>query len=125
MNSSDPIQEWFGLSYNPYLVVPRSVLDAMGPEWQTKLMALLNEMMETEPAKQSVGQFHYLVQRTDPARDDEIGSASIRGNIDAPDPIFIKDPFANYRHPPQVVHDTRKARCGGWWITDAATPQEG
>jgi hypothetical protein len=42
------IQTWFELSYASYLVIPRSVLQSMSNEWQTKFVKLLNEIEEHE-----------------------------------------------------------------------------
>lgn len=39
----EPVHEFFGLTYASYLVVPRSVLQSMPPEWQEKLVSLLKE----------------------------------------------------------------------------------
>lgn len=43
----DPIHLWFGLSYASYLVVPRTVLQSMPHDWQSRLIALMDEMNET------------------------------------------------------------------------------
>lgn len=40
----EPIHEFFGLSYANYLVLRRTVLQSMPPDWQKKLVDLLNEM---------------------------------------------------------------------------------
>lgn len=38
-----PIHEFFGLSYASYLVLPRTFLQSMPPDWQSRLIDLLNE----------------------------------------------------------------------------------
>jgi hypothetical protein len=40
----EAIHAWFGLTYANYLVVPRSVLQSMPDEWQTRFVTCLNEM---------------------------------------------------------------------------------
>lgn len=42
----DAIHTWFGLSYANYLVVPRTLLQSMPDEWQTRFVACLNELNE-------------------------------------------------------------------------------
>jgi hypothetical protein len=39
-----PMHDWFGLSYASYLVLPRSLIQEMPPEWQQRLVDLLDEM---------------------------------------------------------------------------------
>lgn len=40
----EAIQEYFGLSYANYLVLPRAVLQSMPADWQARLVALLEEI---------------------------------------------------------------------------------
>lgn len=40
------IHTWFGLSYSPYLVLPRTLLQSMPPEWQREFVAKLDELRE-------------------------------------------------------------------------------
>lgn len=42
--SSEPIHEWFGLTYSSYLVLPRIFLQEMDKEWQVKFVKLLKEL---------------------------------------------------------------------------------
>lgn len=42
----DAIHKHFGLSYTNYLVLPRTLLQSMPDEWQTKFVGLLKEMDE-------------------------------------------------------------------------------
>lgn len=44
---SDPIHNWFELSYAQYLTVPRSVLQSMPEEWQGRFVRCLEELDET------------------------------------------------------------------------------
>ena len=41
-----PFHGWFQLSYSSYLVLPRSLLEAMPLEWQARMILLLDEMAE-------------------------------------------------------------------------------
>ena len=43
----EAIHTFFGLSYANYLVLPRSILQSMPPEWQRNFVELLNEIEET------------------------------------------------------------------------------
>ncbi|MEU5596626.1 hypothetical protein [Streptomyces sp. NPDC020298] len=43
---TDAIHTHFGLSYANYLVLPRTLLQSMPDAWQTKFVALLDEMRE-------------------------------------------------------------------------------
>lgn len=40
----EAVHTWFGLSYANYLVLPRSVLQSMPPEWQVRFVAMLDEL---------------------------------------------------------------------------------
>jgi hypothetical protein len=42
----DAIHGWFGLSYSNYLVVPRTLLQSMPDEWQSRMVACLNELQD-------------------------------------------------------------------------------
>jgi hypothetical protein len=41
------IHTWFELTYAQYLTIPRSVLQSMPDEWQTKFVDLIDELDET------------------------------------------------------------------------------
>jgi len=43
---AEPIHGWFELSYAQYLTIPRSVLQSMPIEWQTRFVACLEELDE-------------------------------------------------------------------------------
>lgn len=45
--SDEAVHDWFGLSYCSYLVLPRSVLQSMSPEWQRQFISLIQEIQET------------------------------------------------------------------------------
>ncbi|MFQ2188705.1 hypothetical protein [Aeromonas jandaei] len=77
-----PFHQWFGLTYSSYLVLPRSVLEAMPFEWQERAIELLDEareMLDTDAIPDN-----YCVQ--------------LRGDSGR----FVRDQFANYRHPPMI-----------------------
>jgi|SRR6185503_2450402 len=42
--SSEPVHEMFGLTYAPYLVIPRSVLQSAPIEWQRRFVTCLAEL---------------------------------------------------------------------------------
>ena len=39
-----PVHDWFSLSYSAYLVLPRSLMQAMPVEWQERMVRCLEEM---------------------------------------------------------------------------------
>lgn len=41
---SEPIHEWFELTYAQYLTIPRSVLQSMPAEWQERFVTCLREL---------------------------------------------------------------------------------
>ncbi len=45
--SDTPVHDWFGLSYSPYLVIPRLALQHMPAEWQRRFVELLQEAEES------------------------------------------------------------------------------
>ena len=46
-NSSEPIHNFFELSYAQYLTIPRSVLQSMPVEWQRRFVRCLEELDDT------------------------------------------------------------------------------
>lgn len=81
---TDPMWDWFGLSYANYLVLPRTLICGMPDEWQQKMVDLLEEMQETYDSEKIDGDYHVTV-RDDNGR-------------------FKKDPLSNYRHPPKLPY---------------------
>jgi hypothetical protein len=82
------VHTWFGLTYSSYLVIPRSLLQAMPPEWQANFVRLLREMRVAVEFMQPIDD-NYTVSLRD-----------VRGR-------FVKDPLAEYRHsqvPALTVH---------------------
>lgn len=46
-SGKEKLWSWFGLSYASFLVLPRSFMQEMPDEWQSKMADLLNEYDET------------------------------------------------------------------------------
>ena len=42
-DTSEPLWDWFGLSYASFCVLPRVLMHAMPAEWQTRMAELLEE----------------------------------------------------------------------------------
>jgi hypothetical protein len=42
--TSNAVHDWFGLSYSNYLVVPRTLLQSMPDEWQTRFVKCVEEL---------------------------------------------------------------------------------
>lgn len=66
------IHSAFGLSYASYLVIPRSVLQAMPYEWQEQFVAMIKQLPDTPE--------YDVLRRNERGR-------------------FMPDPLADYRHP--------------------------
>lgn len=75
------IHHWFGLSYSSYLVIPRSVMEAMPTEWQNRMLALMSEVEETFDLSDAPESYTVNARK---------------GNR------FISDPYRNYRRPPKM-----------------------
>lgn len=54
---TEPIHEWFELSYSQYLTIPRSVLQSMPKEWQERFVKCLEELDETINWRPSEGRY--------------------------------------------------------------------
>jgi hypothetical protein len=78
LDDSQPIHDWFELSYAQYLTVPRLVMQSMPIEWQKKMAALLQEMDDTFDWRPKGGR--YWVQLRDS-----------HGK-------YSETPLSNYRH---------------------------
>jgi len=83
-----PIHDWFSLTYSSYLILPRSILQAMPQDWQRKVLRLIEEVEDTLEYEGS--DYEYMVKR-------RIGNGQ-----------FSSDPLANYRYPPLIQ---RKAKA--------------
>lgn len=75
-----PVHEWFSLSYSNYLVLPRSLMQAMPVEWQDRMVACLEEMCKACEPLQPMNDKYSVILHGE------------RGRI-------VKDPYADYRHP--------------------------
>jgi hypothetical protein len=75
----EPISLWFNLSYAQYLTIPRSIMEAMPQEWQSKMANLLNELDSTYDWRPTEGR--YWVKLKDG-----------KGR-------YVSDPLMQYRHP--------------------------
>ena len=83
------LEQWFGLSYANYLVVPRAVLQSMPEEWQAEMASLLEEMNKRcEGAGVSLPS--YRVRAVDEA---------VR---------FTREAVPHYRHAPNVFEERTK-----------------
>lgn len=77
-----PFHDWFGLTYSGYLVFPRAILEALPPDLQNRMIAVIDEAREL----------------LDTTKISDNYSVKLRDQ----DGRYIVDPFANYRHPPAV-----------------------
>jgi hypothetical protein len=75
---SEDIHGWFELSYSSYLVLQRSLMQTMPPEWQHAFVELLEELREAFPSVP--GDCFMVKLRADKGQ-------------------FVRDPLANYRYP--------------------------
>lgn len=75
----DYIHDWFELTYAQYLVMPRSLMEAMPTRWQYDMAKLLEEFDHTFDWRPPTGR--YWVQLKD-------------GNG-----RYVRDDFMEYRHP--------------------------
>jgi len=83
MDEEMDIHTWFGLSYCAYLVMPRSVLQAMPLSWQKRFVRMVNEINET--LEYEGADYAYMVKR----------------RVDSGQ--FTRDGLANYRYPPPIT----------------------
>jgi hypothetical protein len=83
------VHGWFELTYAQYLTIPRSVLQSMPEEWQTRFVALLDELDDTIDWRPGEGR--YWVQLKD-----------AQGR-------YVHDPLQDYeRGRRRVPHTTRE-----------------
>lgn len=86
VDDPQPIHTYFGLTYASYLVLPRSVMQAMPVQWQTQMVKLLEQVEERYGGLYgSNGYDVRLVADTDADTGEAIA--------------FEPDPLANYRYP--------------------------
>ena len=53
----EALQQTFGLSYAKWVVMPRSVMEAMPDDWQMRASLLIDELFEAFPALDKDGDF--------------------------------------------------------------------
>lgn len=82
--STEPVHEWFELTYSSYLVLQRSIMQSMPVQWQTKMVALLEEAREAcEGLKDLPSSFQVRAKKDgkyveDPYRDYQRGRRTVR-----------------------------------------------
>uniref|UniRef100_A0A6M3JFL3 Uncharacterized protein n=1 Tax=viral metagenome TaxID=1070528 RepID=A0A6M3JFL3_9ZZZZ len=88
-----PVHEWFELSHAHYLTVPRSVLQSMPVEWQTRFAKCLRELDEALPWRPRAGRY-WVTLKDEYCR-------------------YVSDPFNDYRHAdvwtPEACEHARKS----------------
>lgn len=87
-----PVHGWFGLTYSSYLVVQRSLLEAMPLAWQRKFVALLKEIGEEFDTDDERIKGSFWVRACD-----------ISGT-------FVKDPLRDYRHPDRALIESLRRK---------------
>lgn len=88
---SELVHEWFELSYSNYLVLNRTILQAMPGEWQERFVACLDELRAAAEDVPKVDCFR-------------VHAVDERGR-------FIADPVPHYRHG-RVALKPPKANAG-------------
>ena len=87
----EPINNWFGLTYSSYLVIPRVLLQSAPVEWQREFVRLLHDLEQMFPDHHG---HEYWIRR----------KARVNGKM-----RFIEDPLRHYRHnrvmPRMITHD--------------------
>lgn len=73
------VHAWFELTYAQYLTVPRSILEAMPPEWQERLVRCMEELGEEFDWAPEEGRYWCRLK-------DDQGR-------------FVRDPLMEYRRP--------------------------
>lgn len=92
MKGHDKLWEWFGLSRDSFLIMPRSMMHEMPDEWQSKMADLLNEWDDTwDMSDIGVDQVHAVARKN--------------GKI-----VKIPDWVKNYRHPDKLKINSIKVR---------------
>lgn len=82
IHMENPVHFWFELSYAKYLTIPRSVLQAMPQEWQSRFAECLYELDDTIDWRPKSGRYWCRLK-------DRKGR-------------FVEDPLMNYRHSPTI-----------------------
>lgn len=85
---ADDVHNWFE-RYSSYLVLPRSLMQAMPGPWQHGFVRLLEELQATFQQEND----HYAV------------------NLRSEDGTFISDPFRGYRRPDRAAIEAARERA--------------
>jgi len=93
LQSRDSIHNWFSLSYASHLVIPRSVLQSMPPEWQCEFVRLVEQL---EAVRESQGVYE--------------PEGGYRVSALGADKKFISDEFGDYERGRRKVLDIPRAR---------------
>lgn len=90
INNTEPIHEWFGLSYAQYLTIPRTVLQSMPEDWQERFVKCLDELDESIHWMPEIGDYRVQLLTTKKVFDKKQNDF-----VEKWDKI-IKDPLADY-----------------------------
>jgi hypothetical protein len=85
--SHDDVHEWFELTYAQYLTIPRSVLQSMPDEWQSRFVACLRELDETIDWRPENGTYRVQLCQIDEAWDEDEGCHVSRWGQELRDPL--------------------------------------
>jgi len=94
-NNEQHIHAWFGLTYASYLVLPRSLLEAMPGTWQIRFIEAMKEFDDA---------FKY-------PKEDHSYKVQLQICIDGED-VNMQDPLADYKYPPDLKHYKTGGRVG-------------
>lgn len=72
ISADEPIHNWFELSYAQYLTIPRSVLQSMPAEWQSRFVQCLNELNEMIDWKPKEGLYRVTLCEVEEVWDDDL-----------------------------------------------------
>jgi len=106
IKSCQRLDEYFGLSYASYLVVPRIVLNSMPEDWQNKFVDLLNELNEwIDFAPPQNHEYRVTLWKTDE---------------DGDETEQVNDRFRHYRHEPPLplkkeISESSDCENGNHW----------
>lgn len=89
---SDPIHDWFELSYAQYLTIPRSILQSMPIKWQRDFVKCLEDLDNHFEWRPTEGRYWVKLKN---------GSGR-----------YVSDPFMEYRHAPDYTPEEVKKLRG-------------
>ena len=85
-----PVHDRFGLTYGNYMVLHRSIMEAMPVGWQDRWVALVDEFWD---------EF-----------DDHVVPQEFEVHVRGEKGRFLSDPFAPYRHPDRALIESARRR---------------